>query len=1407
MNKHADIPVFGRNLLIDALRGISIMMVLVTHLGLPQWVGDHLPPILLEFLGHGYYGVSIFFVVSGFLIATHSLKRYGELKYINIFEFYSMRLARIMPCLLLVLLVLMLADAWQLKGYTFPADLTTWQAAKAALIFRFNYFYIFHNAHEIRAWAPMWSLSVEEMFYLVFPFICFFIRNQKLLIGTLLLIIIAGLIFRTEPVLLYTIKGCFDLMALGILTAIVSQHTQLKVFLAQRTYLAILFLMAGLSTIFAVVSFKHVDFNYGWGPSICGFGAAIFLLGAAHCQIGITRRKPIISAIVMLLMPLMLIGQLSYEIYLLHMPVQVLLENHFVSWISNPRSVAITLILSFLLAKLYAEPLNHYIRKFCKNIWIKFPVILQQLIQHPLAIPFLKWVPAWNVIKNCIPQNKPSIKNVTIPKNSVVIRVLQRNLLIDILRGVAIIMVMASHWITSETLDKWVPAPLNLLFEHGYYGVSIFFVISGFLIASHSLQRYGALKHINIFEFYSMRIARIIPCLALLIGGLFLADKYQIVGFTFTKDVTSWQAVQAVVKLYFNYFLFGHYVPALSSWSPLWSLTIEEIFYIIFPFFCLIIRNQKLLCLSLLLIVLTGPLRRFDDGTLYTAQGCFDLMALGILTAICVHAKIFDKWLAQPLRYKLGIFIGAAITFSVAIYTHVAFNRSLGPSICGLGTVIYLLCASHWRLNPKHTNTVNKTVMLVLFPLILFGQLSYELYLFHVSVKNVFKNYWPEFDRLEYLLAVTFIISFLIAKFYAEPLNQLIRKVSHIGLAWFDKLLVWITRYTLFGAIIMQLKSRSIFQPKFIIPKIWHYLKITAIERPYIWPTLAVTSLLFVAALSIGDWNVHGYFVYYSRHYLRSFALPEFIHNTDFIGMLQPLVYGVLFYPTTALIGLIFGGDYGLRIIVLLSTLLTAGLAYYLFKQLTRSRLLGFLFCSLVVCTQYAFSNLYPRGAIAEYVAINLIYAGIFCLALSIAKISATANRWWLNWGCLLLALAFGTHPISLILTCFVLAIALPFLLFLLKANDQKILNWLWQLAPFAILTMLSNIAFLYAAQTLQHEFQITEYLQHITNFNVIPHISDLMPKFLPLAGDYRTYAEGIGQTSTAYLKAALEFFCLPLMGYLVFGILKNSSFKKTAVYLLSAGFLAGAGILLAVIECKTELQYYLPHLVLAAQYAYRLTNYENMFLFMSLIVLAFAVYKYPVPFTSKSHWACIIILTTLVFAQTYLRITEIIYLMHYNHIGVHFTPLDKRWQKNEIGWIPVGDYVNMNLYTKVTEAQSKAAVAVKMPVIKPRKHRSEIGFDCQAASCLVRTNALISRFLKVEVDGDIYPAENLMIDNTFLVVKLPTGSHQIRLSYTIPLILKILRIISFTTWFTWLFASLYWWAKRMWTAKQQAIS
>ncbi len=189
-----------------------------------------------------------------------------------------------------------------------------------------------------------------------------------------------------------------------------------------------------------------------------------------------------------------------------------------------------------------------------------------------------------------------------------------RNPGIDLLRGISIALVILNHvgiriHLAQGILATFLPRLfLNDLTFNGSEAVFIFFVVSGFLIATNSLERWGSLGAINVRTFYVRRAARIVPCLVALVAILSILHLAHVPDYVIDRPGQSLpKAIASAFGLYLNWFE-GHtgYLPA--NWDVLWSLSIEEVFYLGFPLVCLLLRKDWILAPALALLALSQPM-------------------------------------------------------------------------------------------------------------------------------------------------------------------------------------------------------------------------------------------------------------------------------------------------------------------------------------------------------------------------------------------------------------------------------------------------------------------------------------------------------------------------------------------------------------------------------------------------------------------------------------------------------------------------------------------------------------------------------------------------------------------------------------------------------------------------------
>jgi len=362
----------------------------------------------------------------------------------------------------------------------------------------------------------------------------------------------------------------------------------------------------------------------------------------------------------------------------------------------------------------------------------------------------------------------------------------QKSILVDTMRGISILLVMLFHFDMYYHLRTCLLAKslglshvVTLITRNGYFGVTMFFVISGFLITSTSIRRYGRLRTINPLNFCWLRFARIAPCLALLLTILVALHCGGNPYFTLdTKDYSVSTAIFHILAFRFNALLV-HFGWNINQWNVLWSLSIEETFYICFPLLCLLIRDARFIAGLCVVIFLVGPFARSHAspmGQIYGYFSCFDQIALGCLTAICF--PLTRQWFKSSPFAILVPIGGACIAVSAYVWGQWQANIVFGPLLIALGTAL-LLIGSECTL-PPFLHFLRGGVPL----LASFGRKSYEIYLFHLVIIEFM---WIVSADLKFNLTVysplwllvffcaAYAVAHLIFTFWSEPMNRSIR--------------------------------------------------------------------------------------------------------------------------------------------------------------------------------------------------------------------------------------------------------------------------------------------------------------------------------------------------------------------------------------------------------------------------------------------------------------------------------------------------------------------------------------------------------------------------------------------------------------------------------------------------------
>ena len=325
---------------LDGLRGFAVLMVVIHHIppidGGIFWKAVNAIPVYLKV---GYFGVDIFFVLSGFLI-TRILIKDKQREDFSFKRFYLKRALRIFPIYFLTLLAV---------GFLF-----SWDGMLPVAMYYSNYYFATNFAPN--AMRHTWSLAVEEHFYLIWPLLIYLLPLSK-----------------AKKVILYGFPA-FAILA-AIVTSIAYDRGQADALMYMGTAYRILTLSLGAS--FAFIEKGLIGRSNRVILRLCGAAVSVFAISVLLDNYGLFRTLPEqlknlvfltpVSCLIFLIAigvegkrnainwlltnrPVKFVGKISYGIYLYHYPIifVFLMTGH--PQAVAPHELILPLLLSFVAA-------------------------------------------------------------------------------------------------------------------------------------------------------------------------------------------------------------------------------------------------------------------------------------------------------------------------------------------------------------------------------------------------------------------------------------------------------------------------------------------------------------------------------------------------------------------------------------------------------------------------------------------------------------------------------------------------------------------------------------------------------------------------------------------------------------------------------------------------------------------------------------------------------------------------------------------------------------------------------------------------------------------------------------------------------------------------------------------------
>ncbi len=322
---------------IDGLRTVAVIPVILFHLG-------------YGFAKGGFYGVDVFFVISGYLI-TKILTDNIENGTFSMYQFWIRRVKRLLPLLLTVILTTLFVAPLLFKPIVKDISNDVFPSLFSYFNFHalFNFGDYWGGEAEQSLFLHTWSLSVEEQFYLIYPFFLLFAhRYFKNFVIPILTITIVSLVLFTFFLLNKDVNIAFYLLptriwelSLGGLVGVINKN-KFAQYNSKNT----------LQTYLPIIGISLIGYAYLFSGKTIGFFAVFPVIGSALIIL-FCSPKDIVGKLLSSKV-LVFIGKISYSLYLWHWIIILLCKNlpQYFYFMNRHILNGLIVFLTFLLAYL-----------------------------------------------------------------------------------------------------------------------------------------------------------------------------------------------------------------------------------------------------------------------------------------------------------------------------------------------------------------------------------------------------------------------------------------------------------------------------------------------------------------------------------------------------------------------------------------------------------------------------------------------------------------------------------------------------------------------------------------------------------------------------------------------------------------------------------------------------------------------------------------------------------------------------------------------------------------------------------------------------------------------------------------------------------------------------------------------